>query len=216
MEKRAIRELAESSGARSVRMVEQALAAAVGVDLPIQEARGHMVIDVGAGTTEVAVMSLGGVVYSRNLKVGGNHMDQAIVHYIQGKHGLLIGLRTAEKLKRHLGCAIAPTQERRAIVKGRDLSTGFPAGLEVSSTEVFEALRHPVQMIVDAVLASLEHTPPELAADVAQSGIVMTGGAGCLSKLDRAVSLASSLPVIVPENAASAVVCGALDCEATL
>lgn len=213
MEKRAIRELAEASGAREVRTVEQPIAAALGAELPIHEARGHMVVDVGAGTTEIAVTSLGGVVYSRNLKVGGGHMDRAIVHHIRKEHRLLIGPRSAEEIKCNLGSALPPRKKksRRAVVRGRDLVSGYPRALEMTDTEIHAALRHPVKMIIDAVRASLEHTPPELAADVAKTGIVMTGGGALLGRLDRALSEATSLPVIVPEDPDLCVVRGALE-----
>ena len=215
MEKRAIRELAEAAGARSVRMVEQPLAAALGAELPIQAARGHMIVDVGAGTTAIAVTSLGGVVYSRDLKVGGGHMDRAIVHHIRKTHQLLIGPRTAEEVKCALGSALPPSSKRprQAVVKGRDLKTGFPRALELSEAEIYAALAHPVRRIIDAVRSSLEHTPPELAADVAQTGIVMTGGGALLPRLERALSEATGLPVIVPEDPDLSVVRGALLAE---
>jgi rod shape-determining protein MreB len=172
-----------------------------------------MVVDVGAGTTEIAVTSLGGVVYSRNLKVGGGHMDRAIVHHIRKEHRLLIGPRSAEEVKCNLGSALPPRKKksRRAVVRGRDLVSGYPRALEMTDTEIHAALRHPVKMIIDAVRASLEHTPPELAADVAKTGIVMTGGGALLGRLDRALSEATSLPVIVPEDPDLCVVRGALE-----
>jgi rod shape-determining protein MreB len=213
MEKRAIRKLMEAAGAREVRMVEQPIAAAVGAELPIGEAQGHMVVDVGAGTSEVGVISLGGVVYSRTVKVGGEHMDRAIIHHIRTEHGLLIGPRTAEQLKCELGSALPVRRPALHEVKGRDLKTGYPRALEITAQEVHEALRSPVQLIIDAVRASLEHTPPELAADVAQTGIVMTGGGAMLSRLDRALSEATGLPVIVPEDPDIVLVKGALRCD---
>ena len=213
MERRAIRELAEASGAREVRMVEQPLAAAVGAELPIGEAQGHMVVDVGAGTSEIGVISLGGVVYSRTIKVGGEQMDRAIIHHIRNEHGLLIGPRTAEQLKCELGSAMPVRRPRLSEVKGRDLKTGYPRALEITAQEVYEALKSPVQLIIDAVRASLEHTPPELAADVAQTGIVMTGGGSQLSRLDRALSEITGLPVIVPEDPDIVLVKGALLCD---
>ena len=213
MEKRAIRELAEASGARAVRMVEQPLAAAVGAELPIGEAQGHMVVDVGAGTSEIGVISLGGVVYSRSLKVGGEQMDRAVIHHIRTEHGLLIGPRTAEQLKCTLGSAMPARRPGVFEVKGRDLKTGYPRALEITAQEVFEALRHPVQLIVEAVRATLKSTPPELAADVTQTGIVMTGGGAQLARLDRAISESTGLPVIVPEDPDIVLVQGALLCD---
>jgi rod shape-determining protein MreB len=166
-----------------------------------------------AGAREVGVISLGGVVYSRTVKVGGEHMDRAIIHHIRTEHGLLIGPRTAEQLKCELGSALPVRRPALHEVKGRDLKTGYPRALEITAQEVHEALRSPVQLIIDAVRASLEHTPPELAADVAQTGIVMTGGGAMLSRLDRALSEATGLPVIVPEDPDIVLVKGALRCD---
>jgi rod shape-determining protein MreB len=213
MEKRAIRKLLEAAGAREVRMVEQPIAVAVGAELPIAEAQGHMVVDVGAGTSEVAVISLGGVVYSRTIKVGGEQMDRAIIHHIRTEHGLLIGPRTAEQLKCDLGSAMPVRRPAVSEVKGRDLKSGYPRALEISAQEVYEALRHPVRMVIDAVRGSLEHTPPELAADVAQTGIVLTGGGAQLGRLDRAMSEVTGLPVVVPEDPDIVLVEGALLCD---
>ncbi|MEL6344417.1 MAG: rod shape-determining protein [Myxococcota bacterium] len=212
MERRAIRELAESSGARSVEMVEQPLAAASGAELPIDDACGHMVVDIGAGSTEIAVTSLGGVVYSRALKIGGGHMDRAIIHHIRQSHRVLIGPRTAEELKVTLGAALPSRKQKRGrmTVKGRSLETGYPVSLDLTDEQVHAALARPVKMIIDAVRASLEHTPPDLAADISQTGIVLAGGGAQLSRFDRALSASTGLPVIVPEDPELVVVRGAL------
>ena len=190
-------------------IIEQPLAAAVGAGLPVQEAQGSMVVDVGAGTTEIAVLSLGGIVYSRTLKVGGEALDQAIIQYVRENHNLLVGPVSAEALKLKLGAALIDEPEERMAVKGRDLRTGLPRAVELSAGDIFMALQEPVQLIVEAVLSSLEHTPPDLAADVAETGIVMTGGGARLRGLDRLLSDATNLPVVVCEAPETAVVVGA-------
>lgn len=209
VERRAVRESAEASGAREVHLIEQPLAAAVGAGLPVTEALGSMVVDLGGGTTEIAVLSLGGIVYSRSLKVGGEHLDQAIAHYLRERYGLLVGPRSAETLKVDLGSAGGEPRGRSVLVRGRDQRSGLPRAVEIQSSEVSEALREPVQLIVDAVLSSLEHTPPDLASDIAETGIVLTGGGAQLRGLDRVLSEATGLPVVVPEEPESAVVLGA-------
>lgn len=209
VERRAVRESAEASGAREVHLVEQPLAAAVGAGLPVQDALGSMVIDVGGGTTEIAVLSLGGIVYSRTLKVGGEALDLAIIEYVREQHHLLLGPQSAESIKVELGRALPDGPLRKRQIKGRDLRSGFPRAVELGSAEVYEALREPLQLMVEAVLSSLEHTPPDLAADVAETGIVMTGGGAQLSGLDRLLSQATGLPVVVSEEPEAAVVLGA-------
>jgi len=209
VERRAIRELVEASGARSVRLVSQSMAAAIGSELPVNEACGHMVVDVGAGKTEVAVISLGGVVYSRALRVGGHHMNQSIIHHFRHNRGILIGPHTAEEVKLTLGAAMPGGSAEWMIIKGRDLTTGFPRALETSKDEIRQALQSSVKLIVGAVVSSLEHTSPELAADVARTGIVMTGAGAQLRYLDRAISDATSLPVVLPERPGDVGVIGA-------
>lgn len=209
VERRAVRESAEASGAREVHLIEQPLAAAVGAGLPVQDAQGSMVVDVGAGTTEIAVLSLGGIVYSRTLKVGGEALDQAIIQFLREEHHLLIGPQTAEAVKLKLGAAIVDEPERTMLVKGRDLDRGLPRAAELSAADIGRALHEPVQLIVEAVLSSLEHTPPDLAADVAETGIVMTGGGALLRGLDRLLSDATNLPVVVSEEPEATVVTGA-------
>lgn len=208
VEKRAVRESAESAGAREVHLIEEPLAAAIGAGLPIMEPCGNMVIDIGGGTTEVAIIALGGIVYSRSIKVGGDHMDEAITQHIRRRHDLLIGPRTAEAIKLELGNALFDGQVTEMLVKGRDLVRGFPRTVTVHSDEIREALEEPVQLIVDAVCASLEKTPPELIGDIMERGIVMTGGGSQLRHLDHVLSHASGLPVLVAEDPQSAVVKG--------
>lgn len=209
VERRAVRESAEASGAREVHLIEQPLAAAVGAGLPVQEAQGSMVVDLGAGTTEIAVLSLGGIVYSRTLRVGGDAMDNSVIQHLRERFGLLVGPQTAEAIKLKLGSAILENNDRRMLAKGRDLRSGLPRAVEISAIDVATALQEPVQLIVEAVLASLEHTPPDLAADVAETGIVLTGGGALLRGLDRLLSDATNLPVVVSEEPEAAVVTGA-------
>ena len=176
MERRALTESAESSGVREVVLVEQPVACALGAELPIDQARGHMVVDVGGGTTTVAVLSLGGVVHHHRLKVGGVHLDQAIAHHLRERHGLIVGARTAEDVKQTLGRAMAGGVHDQLEVRGRTVESGWPRAVLLSSDEVADALAEPVRMIIDAVLSALEHTPPDLASDVAEAGIVLAGG----------------------------------------
>lgn len=208
VEKRAVRESAESAGAREVYLLEEPLAAAIGADLPVTEAQGNMVIDIGGGTTEVAVISLAGIVYSRSIKVGGDQMDEAIVQHVRRTRGLLIGPRTAEEIKMRLGSAIADGEERTMRVKGRELASGFPRMLDVTTSEVVLALAPSVRLVVETVLSALEKTPPELASDIVDKGLVMTGGGALLHGLDRAIRDATGLPVIVADDPLSAVVLG--------
>ena len=210
VEKRAVRESAESAGARKVYLVEEPLAAAIGAELPITEPTGSMIVDIGGGTTEVAVISMSGIVYSRSIKVGGDHMDEAIVQHLRREHNLLVGPRMAEEIKIELGNAAGDERDlREGVVKGRDLLKGFPRAATVHCGEIRAALEEPVQLIVDAVRASLERTPPELLGDIYERGIVMTGGGSQLRRLDYVISQATGLPVIVDDEPMSAVVKGA-------
>jgi rod shape-determining protein MreB and related proteins len=208
VEKRAVRESAESAGAREVHLIEEPLAAAIGADLPITEAVGNMVVDIGGGTTEVAVIALGGIVYSRSIKVGGDHMDEAITQHLRKRHDLLIGPRTAENIKLEIGNAALDGPVLEMLVKGRDLVRGFPRVVTVHSDEIREALEEPVHLIVDAVCASLERTPPELIGDIMERGIVMTGGGSQLRHLDQVLANATALPVLVADDPQTAVVKG--------
>ena len=209
VERRALRECAEASGAREVLLIDATLAAAIGVGLPVDEPHGQLIVDVGAGSTEVAVISLGGVVYSRSLKIGGRQLDEAIQRMVADKYGLAIGLAMAEEVKHTLGRAMPCRTDEACRVRGRSLKTGFPAEAQVSSVQVAEALSQPVRLMVEAVVATLEHTPPDLAADVAGTGIVLTGGGALLRDLDHAVGEATGLPVVIPEDPFASAVEGA-------
>lgn len=208
VERRAIRESAESAGARMVRLIEEPMAAAIGAGLPVTEASGSMVIDVGGGTTEVAIISLGGIVYSRSIRVGGDKMDEAIVAHVRRKYSLLIGEGTAEEIKIKIGSAFPLKQRMEVEVKGRDLVNGVPKHLVISDPEILEALSEPINAIVEGVRVALERTPPELAADIVDRGIVLTGGGGLLRGLDVLLSEETGLPVIIAEDPLSCVVMG--------
>jgi rod shape-determining protein MreB len=209
VEKRAVRDSAESAGAREVYLIEEPMAAAIGVGLPIQEPSGNMIVDIGGGTTEVAVISLSGIVYSRSMRIGGDVMDETIVNYIKRKYNLLIGERTGEDIKVRLGSAV-PVGETLALeVKGRDLVAGVPKTLLINDTEIREALAEPIGNIVETVRITLERTPPELAADIIDQGIVLAGGGALLRGLDVLLQEETGLPVTIAEDALSAVVLGA-------
>ena len=208
VEKRAVREAAESAGAREVYLIEEPMAAAIGAGLPITEPTGNMVVDIGGGTTEVAVISLAGIVYSKSVRVAGDKMDEAILQHIKRKYNLLIGLRTAEIIKMTIGNAY-PTDEVETIeVKGRDLVTGIPKILTIDSDEVRKAISEQVQTIVETVRSALEQTPPELAADIVDRGIVLTGGGALLKGLDDLLREETRVPVAVTEDPLSTVAIG--------
>ncbi|MGB3845591.1 rod shape-determining protein [Sphingopyxis sp. YF1] len=210
VERRAIRDAASNAGALSVQLIEESLAAAIGAGLPVTEPRGAMVVDIGGGTTEVAVLSLGGIAYSNSVRGGGDKMDEMISSYIRRKHNLMIGEMTAERVKLTIGCAVPPDGSGMVMgVKGRDLVTGRPAEVEVSEVEVAEALAEPVGQIVGAVRAALEQTPPELSADIIDEGITLTGGGALLRRMDIAIARATGLPVAVADNALLCVAVGA-------
>ncbi|QQR70097.1 MAG: rod shape-determining protein [Alphaproteobacteria bacterium] len=202
VERRAIQESAESAGARRVFLIEEPMAAAIGAGLPVTEPTGSMVVDIGGGTTEVAVLSLGGIVYARSVRVGGDKMDEAIVNYIRRYHNLLVGESSAERIKKEIGCACAPEEgEGRVMqIKGRDLTNGVPKEISISERQVAESLTEPVSAILEAVKVALENTAPELAADIVERGIVLTGGGALLRKLDYVLRHATGLPVSVAEN----------------
>ena len=208
VEKRAVRESAESAGAREVYLIEEPMAAAIGAGLPITEPSGNMIIDIGGGTTEVAVISLAGIVYSKSVRVGGDKMDEAIVNYLKRKYNLLIGERTAEQIKIEIGTAYPDEKVLKMNVKGRDLVAGIPKTIEVVSEEIREAITDPVNTIVDAVRVALEKTPPELAADIVDKGIVLAGGGALIRNLDVLLQEETGLPIMVAENPLSAVVIG--------
>ena len=210
VEKRAVKESAESAGAREVYLIEEPMAAAIGAGLPITEASGNMIVDIGGGTTEVAVISLAGIVYAKSVRVGGDKLDEAIVQYMKRKYNLLIGERTAEQIKIEIGSAYPyPDAEVRTMeVKGRDLVSGIPKTLEINSDEIREAITESVNAIVEAVRIALERTPPELAADIVDKGIVLAGGGACLANLDALLREETGLPVVIAEDPLSCVVLG--------
>jgi rod shape-determining protein MreB len=208
VEKRAVRESAESAGAREVYLIEEPMAAAIGAGLPITEPSGNMVVDIGGGTTEVAIISLAGIVYSQSVRVGGDKMDDAVIAYMKRKYNLLIGEQTAERCKCTIGNAYADNEVRTMEVKGRDLVAGVPKTVVVTGDEIREALMEPINSIVDAVLLALERTPPELAADIVDKGIVLTGGGALLKSLDVRLREETGLPVMVADDPISAVVLG--------
>ncbi len=210
VERRAIQESAESAGARRVFLIEEPMAAAIGAGLPVTEATGSMVVDVGGGTTEVAVLSLGGIVYSRSVRVGGDKMDEAIIAYIRRNHNLLVGEGSAERIKNEIGSACPPAdgEGRLMEIKGRDLMNGVPKELIISERQIAESLAEPVSAIIEAVKVALEHTAPELAADIVDKGIVLTGGAALLGNLDYVLRHATGLPVSIADEPLSCVVLG--------
>lgn len=209
VEKRAVRESAESAGAREVFFIEEPMAAAIGAGLPVTEPRGSMVVDIGGGTTEVAVISLGGIVHSISVRVAGDKMDEAIVEYIKRKYRLLIGYTTAETIKTTIGNAYPDDQVQTVEVKGRDLATGIPKILTVDSDEVREAISEQLNTIVGTVHAALEQMPPELAADLVDSGIVLAGGGALLKNMDALLRSETRLPITIADDPLSAVAVGA-------
>jgi len=200
VERRAIRESALSAGARDVRLIEEPMAAAIGAGLSVDEATGCMVVDVGGGTTEVAIISLNGVVYRDSVRVGGDRFDEAIVAYVRRRYGSLIGDATAERIKLEVGCAFAGSELREIDVRGRNLAEGIPRSFTLNSDEILESLQDPLAAIVQAVKSALEQSPPELAADIAESGIVLTGGGALLRDLDRLISEETGLLVTVADD----------------
>jgi len=208
VEKRAVRDSALAAGAREVYLLEEPMAAAIGAGLPVTEPSGNMVVDIGGGTTEVAVISLSGIVAARSIRVAGDKMDDAITAYIKRKYNLLIGDRTAEAIKKKIGNAFPPDEVETMEIKGRDLVAGVPKTLTINSDEIRESLAEPVSAIVEAVKSVLERTPPELAADIVDRGIVLTGGACQLRNLDVLLREQTGLPVMVSESPECAVVLG--------
>src|SRR5215469_16148521 len=200
VERRAIRESAEGAGARNVAIVSEPMAAAVGAGLPVHEARGSMVLDIGGGTSEVAVLSLNGIVYANSARIGGDRFDDAIMNYVRRNYGILIGEATAERIKIEIGSAYPGQQVRELSVKGRNLSEGVPRSFTLNSNEILEALQEPLQGIVSAVKQALEQTPPELGADVAERGIVLTGGGALLRDIDKLLTEETGLPVVVADD----------------
>ena len=208
VEKRAVKEAAESAGVREVFLIEEPMAAAIGAGLPVTEPSGSMIVDIGGGTTEVAVISLAGIVYSKSVRVAGDKMDEAIIQYIRRKYNLLIGERTAEEIKIAIGNAYpGDTVETRAV-KGRDMVAGIPKTIVVTSDEIREAIAEPINIIVDAVRVALEQTPPELAADIVDKGIVLAGGGALIKNLDVLLREETGLPIMIADNPLTSVVVG--------
>jgi rod shape-determining protein MreB len=208
VERRAIRESALSAGARQVFLIEEPMAAAIGADLPVTEANGSMVVDIGGGTAEIAVISYGGIVYSKSVRVGGDKFDDAIINHLRRKYSLLVGSPTAERIKMTLGSACAQEKRREMNVKGRDLINGVPKNLLLDDSDILEALIEPVNSIVEGVKVCLEQTPPELSADIVDKGIVLTGGGALLTGLDTLLRDETGLPVTVAESPLNCVVLG--------
>ncbi|MEM6885267.1 MAG: rod shape-determining protein [Verrucomicrobiota bacterium] len=205
VEKRAVRESAYHAGARLVTLIEEPMAAAIGVGLPVQEAAGNMIVDIGGGTTEVAIISLAGIVFSRSIRVAGDELDESIINYMKRAYNLVIGERSAEEIKIKIGSAYPMDKETSIAVKGRDLVAGLPKTLTVTSQEVREALLDPISTIVESVRITLERCPPELSADLVERGIVLAGGGALLRGLDRLIAEETGLPVYVAEDPLSAV-----------
>lgn len=208
VERRAIRESALGAGARKVALIEEPMAAALGAGLPVEEATGSMVVDIGGGTTEVGVISLGGIVYSGSVRVGGDKFDEAIISYIRRNYGMLIGETTAEEIKKSIGSAFPGNEVREMEVKGRNLAEGIPRSFTISSNEILEALADPLNQIVSAVKQALEQTPPELGADIAEKGMILTGGGALLRDIDRLLMEETGLPVFIAEDPLTCVVRG--------
>lgn len=210
VEKRAVRESAESAGAREVFLIEEPMAAAIGAGLPITQPSGNMVVDIGGGTSEIAIISLAGIVHAVSVRVGGDKMDEAIAQHLKNKYSLLIGERTAEQIKCTIGMADCPPDEERLTmnIKGRDQGTGLPRSVEINSDEIMEALSVPVSQIVQGVKSALEQTPPELAADIIDKGIVLTGGGALLRNLDILIREETKLPVLIADDPLTCVVRG--------
>lgn len=209
VERRAIQESAESAGARRVFLIEESMAASIGAGLPVTEPTGSMVVDIGGGTTEVAVISLGGIVYARSVRVGGDKMDDAIIAYVRRHHNLLIGEASAEKIKKEIGSAsLKPSVEKEMKVKGRDLINGIPKEVVIKTKDVAESLAEPVTTMVDAIRTALENTPPELSSDIVDKGIMLTGGGALLRDLDQVIRNETNLPVSIAEDPLSCVVLG--------
>jgi rod shape-determining protein MreB len=208
VEKRAVKESAESAGAREVYLVEEPMAAAIGAGLPITEANGNMIVDIGGGTTEVAIISLAGIVYAQSVRVGGDKLDEAITQHLKRQYNMLIGERTAEQIKIDIGSAMEGEEELSMAVKGRDMVTGIPRTLDIGSAEIREAMSETVNAIVEAVRVALERTPPELAADIVDKGIVLAGGGAMLRNLDELLRKETGLPVVIAEEPLSSVVLG--------
>jgi len=208
VEKRAVEEATIQAGAKQAFLIEEPMAAAIGAGLPVQEATGSMVVDIGGGTTEVAVISLGGIVTSKSIRVGGDALDNYIVNFVKKEHSLMIGERTAEEVKIKIGSAILDNEVEDMEIRGRDLVSGLPKTLIIKASEIYEALKEPVNNIIDAIKSNLEKTPPELSSDIMEQGIVLTGGGALLNGLDVLITKETGIPVIVAENPLDCVALG--------
>lgn len=208
VEKRAVEDATLQAGAKEAYLIEEPMAAAIGAELPVEEPSGSMVVDIGGGTSEVAVISLGGIVTSKSLRVAGDELDEAIVHYIKKEYSLMIGERTAEQIKVTIGGAYPKTKEERMDIRGRDLITGLPKNIEITSSEINEALKEPVNSIIDSIKYTLEKTPPELASDIMDRGIMLTGGGALLDGLDKLIKQETGMPVSIAERPLDCVVLG--------
>ena len=200
VERRAIRESALGAGAREVYLIDEPMAAAIGAGLPVSEAQGSMVVDIGGGTTEIAIISLNGVVHSDSVRIGGDRFDEAIINFVRRKYGSVIGEATAERIKKEIGCAFAGSEVLEIDVRGRNLAEGVPRSFTLNSDEVLESLQEPLAGIVQAVKSALEQCPPELASDIAESGIVITGGGALLRSIDHLLMEETGLPVVIAED----------------
>jgi len=209
VEKRAVEEATLQAGAKEAYLIEEPMAAAIGANLPVEEPSGSMIVDIGGGTSEVAVISLGGIVTSKSLRIAGDEFDEAIVHYVKKEYNLMIGERTAEAIKMTIGAAYPKPKEEYMEVRGRDLITGLPKNLSISSAEIMEALKEPINSIVDSIKYTLEKTPPELASDIMDRGIMLAGGGALLSGLDKLIKEETGMSVMVAENPLDCVAIGA-------
>lgn len=208
VEERAVKEASLQAGAREVFLIEEPMAAAIGAGLPVAEPNGSMVVDVGGGTTDAAIISLGGIVTHRSIRVGGDDIDESIIHYIKRKYNLMIGERTAEDIKITLGSALPEDDKRTMLIRGRDMVSGLPKTLELTAGEINAAMQDPISTILEAIRITLEKTPPELAADIMDRGIVMTGGGALLTNFDRMISKETGIPVVLAENPLDCVALG--------
>jgi rod shape-determining protein MreB len=208
VEERAVEEAVLSAGAKEVYLIEEPMAAAIGASLDVGEPTGNIIVDIGGGTTEVAVISLGGVVISNSLRTAGDELDEDIVNYVKREMGLAIGETTAEEIKTEIGCALPLMTELSMEVRGRDLATGLPRNIEITSTQIEEAMRESISEIVDVIKATLEKTPPELASDIVEKGIVIAGGGAMIKNIDKLISQKTGMPVYIAENPLECVVKG--------
>lgn len=208
VERRAIQDAADMAGSHTTYLIEEPIAAALGADINIEEARGSMIVDIGGGTSEIAVISLGGIVFNRSVRVAGDRMEEGIISHIRKKYNMLIGEQTAEKIKHTLGCAMPSSENASIAIKGRDLVTGIPKKIDITEEDIAEALKDPLSKIIDAIINALEVTPPEIASDIMETGIVITGGGALLKRIDTLVSNATGLSVRAPQEPLNCVVKG--------